>query len=105
MKANYQTKPETIENIGYGKFHVNTNIVEIERENEDGETIVEWECDQVTVSGVPTYEKTVVAMIREQYSENDELALLRQHATKGDEFETYNEFCENCKTIAKSIFE
>ena len=104
MKARYQNKPEPIENIGYGKYYVNTNIAEIDVENEDGETVSEWECDQVTVLGIPTYEKTVVAMIREKYSENDELALLRQHATKADEFAMYNEYCENCKAVAKTLF-
>lgn len=105
MKANYQNEPQAIESIGYGKYHINTNIVEVERELEDGTTITEWECDQVTIDGIPTYEKVVVAMIREEYTENDELALLRQQATKGDEFDTYNTYCEACKTAAKALFE
>lgn len=50
---------------------------------------------------VPTYEEKVVQYIRERYSIDDELALLRQRDTKPDEFEEYNEYCEECKRRAK----
>lgn len=105
MKAYYQNEPQVVENIGCGKFYVNTNIEEVERELEDGTTVTEWECDQVTIQGTPTYEKVVVAMIREKYSENDELALLRQQAAKSEEFTEFYAYCEECKTLAKTLFE
>lgn len=51
---------------------------------------------------VPTYEERVVELIRERYSIDDELAILRQRDTKKAEFEEYFEFCEQCKLIAKN---
>lgn len=105
MKATYQNKPQAIENIGYGKHYVNTNIVEVEKELEDGITITEWECDQVVIDGDVTYPKVVVALIREKYDENDELALLRQQAAKSEEFSEFYNYCENCKTTARALFE
>ena len=50
---------------------------------------------------IPTYEEKVVQYIRERYSTDDELALLRQRDSKPDEFEEYNEYCEECKRRAK----
>ena len=52
-----------------------------------------------------TYEEQVVAKIRERYSVDDELAILRQRDTKPEEFEAYNEYAEQCKKeIKESIF-
>lgn len=43
------------------------------------------------------YEERVVSRIREVYSVDDELAILRQRETKPDEFIKYNEFVERIK--------
>ena len=43
------------------------------------------------------YEQRVVARIRERYSVDDELAILRQRYTKPDEFAAYNDFVEGIK--------
>lgn len=43
------------------------------------------------------YEDRVVTRIRERYSVNDELAILRQRDTKPEEFEEYNSFVEKVK--------
>ena len=43
------------------------------------------------------YEQRVVNRIREVYSIDDELALLRQRVLKADEFEQYNDFVEKVK--------
>lgn len=50
-----------------------------------------------------SYEELVVEFIREKYSINDELAILRQRDTKPEEYDVYNTFCENCKSRAKEI--
>ena len=50
---------------------------------------------------VPSYEELVVMKIRERYSIDDELALLRQRETKADEFAEYNAFVEHCKEQAR----
>lgn len=47
------------------------------------------------------YEQRVVARIRERYSVDDELAILRQRDTKPDEFNTYNDFVEKIKAEEK----
>lgn len=50
---------------------------------------------------VPSYEELVVMKIRERYTIDDELAILRQRDTKQDEFAEYNEYCEQCKAEAR----
>ena len=49
-----------------------------------------------------TYEQQVVVKIRERYSVDDELAILRQRDTKPDEFDAYNAYAEACKMSVKS---
>ena len=44
-----------------------------------------------------SYEKRVALRVREKYSADDELALLRQRDTKPDEFAAYNAFVEAIK--------
>lgn len=47
------------------------------------------------------YHQKVVEYIREKYSLNDELSLLRQRYEKTEEFKEFNSFCEECKKRAK----
>ena len=49
------------------------------------------------------YEQRVVGRIRERYSIDDELAILRQRETKPEEFAEYNAFVENIKAEERSI--
>lgn len=55
----------------------------------------------------PVYEELVVGYIREQYSLNDELAILRQglSGTKKGDFDDYNAYCESCKNTANKDLE
>ena len=48
------------------------------------------------------YEQRVVSRIRERYSIDDELAILRQRDSKPLEFAEYNSFVENIKTEIKT---
>ena len=50
----------------------------------------------IPIETVP-YEQRVVGRIREKYSVDDELAILRQRDTKPEEFAEYNAFVENIK--------
>lgn len=50
---------------------------------------------------VPTYEERVVELIRQRYTIDDELAILRQRDSKPEEFAEYNDYCEYCKVQAK----
>lgn len=47
------------------------------------------------------YEERIVSRIRERYSVDDELAILRQRDTKPDEFEEYNRYVEQIKAEEK----
>ena len=49
-----------------------------------------------------TYKQKVSCLIREKYSIDDEIAILRQRDTKPEEFAEYNKFCEDCKTLVKN---
>ena len=52
------------------------------------------------VEGVEIIEpKTLIELIRERYSIDDELAIQRQRLEKPDEFQEYFNFVENCKTL------
>ena len=55
--------------------------------------IAEMEANMPTIP----YEQRIVARIRERYSVDDELAILRQRDTKPDEFAAYNDFVERIK--------
>ena len=47
------------------------------------------------------YEDRVMMLIRERYSVDDEIALLRERDSRPDEYAEYLAFCEGCKKKAK----
>lgn len=51
------------------------------------------------------YEELIIKLIREKYTINQELAILRQRDSKLNEYEIYNNFVEGCKAQAKAIIE
>ena len=48
------------------------------------------------------YENKVVALIRQKYNVNQELAILRQRDAKPQEYQEYYDYVEQCKAKAKS---
>lgn len=76
----------------------------------DGQIVYEYEPipempeEEMPVPEIP-YEERVVAKIRERYSVDDELAILRQRDTKPEEFEAYNAYAESCKEEARLLIE
>lgn len=50
----------------------------------------------------PSYKDKIIHAIREKYSIDDELAILRQRDSKPEEFEEYFEFVENVKKELKN---
>lgn len=60
--------------------------------------------NEVVETSKKTYEQRVVELIRLRYNVDDELAILRQRDTKTEEFDEYNAYCENCKSIARVEF-
>ena len=49
------------------------------------------------------YEHEIINRIRQKYSINQELAILRQRDAKPEEFEKYNKFVEQCKAEVKAL--
>lgn len=49
------------------------------------------------ILSLPPYKERVVSRIREKYSIDDEMAILRQRETKPTEFDEYNAFVEQIK--------
>ena len=47
------------------------------------------------------YEERVIALVRQRYTVNQELAILRQRDTKPEEFDEYNAYVEQCKATAR----
>lgn len=47
------------------------------------------------------YEERVVELVREKYSINQELAILRQRDSKPEEFAEYDSYVEGCKARAR----
>jgi hypothetical protein len=61
------------------------------------EEIAEFEAMRV----VPDYKEQIISAIRERYSVDDEIAILRQRDSKPDEFKEYFDFVEGIKQNLK----
>ena len=48
------------------------------------------------------YESEIIRKIRNRYTVNQELAILRQRDTKPEEFAEYNAYAEQCKADIKA---
>ena len=72
----------------FDKEHPNGIVVDIE------------EVDDYKVEPI-SYDQRVVNRIREVYSIDDDLAILRQRDSKSEEFAQYNKFVETIKTEEK----
>lgn len=57
--------------------------------------------EQPEITPEQMYKDRVIELVREEYSVDDELAILRQRDAKIDEFNAYNTFVEECKVIAR----
>lgn len=60
------------------------------------------EVDEVPKYTDAEYSERVNALIRERYSDSEELSILRQRDEKPSQFAEYFAFCEECKTRAKA---
>ena len=49
------------------------------------------------------YEQLIISKIRERYTIDQELAILRQRDTKPQEFAEYNTYVEKCKSEVKEV--
>ena len=71
----------------------------IDKDNPNGK-IIEVEQEIVVVP----YKERIISRIREAYSVDDELAILRQRDNKPEEFEQYNAFVEQIKAEERVIY-
>lgn len=75
---------------GEYNFNIEKHISRIEKEKE--------------INNLNNYKIQINSLIRERYSYNDEIAILRQRDTKTNEFNEYYNFVENVKLKVKSSF-
>lgn len=68
-------------------------------------TIREMTAEEVAAlkHDIPPYKDRIIARIREKYSVDDELAILRQRDTKPEEFAEYNAFVEQIKAEERIV--
>ena len=60
------------------------------------------EVDEVPKYTDAEYSERVNALIRERYSDSEELSILRQRDEKPTQFAEYYAYCEECKSRAKA---
>ena len=106
MKSQSTVTPQTILNLGNGKYHFNYNVTTLE--TDEG---VMYEYDTVEVNS-PTYDEIVFAIIRDKVSESQELAMMNKYnaykANIGgdlksvDEYEGFLRWVQQVKQLVKS---
>lgn len=113
-RAYYDKRPSAFEAVGNGNWLYRWDIQEefIER-GEEMDSVTQYSCYEVTISGDPTYEKCVGAVIRSQYSEDEELAMINKFNSYHnniieddsivDEYKAYLQFVADTKSQVKSV--
>lgn len=91
-------KYSKIERWDFSRFVINYAPAEVEH---NGEKTTEY-TKRVLVAEV-SKGAIVEAIIRERYTLNDEIALLRQRTSKKAEFAEYNDYAEAAKATADAI--
>lgn len=101
MKQTADSNPNSIQPVSHGKWHINYKI-ESFTDPESGKEMFHF--DYVIVRKLDK-DTIINAMVRKQYSESNELAILRKHQTGQDvaEFDAYNAYVEECKSITNQI--
>lgn len=94
MKSNFDVRPAIIQPLGNGAYHYNFNIVErtervepVQTDAEEGTDVIDtapqtrttYDCDTVVIWGVPTYDKVVKAVIREEIDETKEFSYVNDY--------------------------
>jgi hypothetical protein len=96
------------DDIPYTEPPYNFTIIEVEKEDcveSDFNDDLTFNLDKYNArkqkENSISYEKLVISKIRERYTIDQELAILRQRDTKPQEFAEYNSYVEQCKVEAK----
>ncbi len=79
-----------------------TPAIEAREEVEEIAIYVPYTEAELIENAEKEYKNKIESLIRERYSLNDELAILRQRDSKPEEFAEYNAYVEECKAIAKA---
>ena len=103
---NSDIKPLEVDNLGSGRYDYNTNIVQVAVTDEQTKkSRTAYTFDSYRVSSLAMTEGEIVnALVRSKYDESEEFSLLRQKDTKAEEYASYNAYCEECKTLGKTIW-
>jgi len=101
MKQTADQRPKAIQPVSPGKWHINYDIEAFTDEETGREG---WYFDYVVVQSLKK-DIIVNALVRKQYSESEEFAILRKRQAGMDvgEFETYNDYVESMKIITNQI--
>lgn len=102
-----ETIIETYDNYiedGYKKIELEDKYKDVEYEdfNDDLTFNVDKYNDRKQKQDNEEYENKVVALIRQKYNVNQELAILRQRDAKPQEYQEYYDYVEQCKAEVKS---
>lgn len=98
------TKPEELVAVNDNVVDINLNVENITIDNgEEKQNQVKFDCFRIRDKSISINE-IINALIRTKYSESEELSILRQKDTKNDEFDSYNDFCEESKALGKEIY-
>lgn len=100
MKAQSNEYPENKVKLGKD-WLLRYNIEQKTRQNEQGEMETYYEFDSVKVPKL-TKEAVVEAIVRTQYSQNDEFKMARISKST-NEWKEYNTFVENAISIAEGL--
>ena len=98
MKSNSSQLPPKVQDLGNGTSHFNYNVIQKEATEE---MEVSYNYNQVIVENPVNYGKIVAALVKEKYSYNDEISIIRQKDNKPAEYQEYFDFAESCKILAK----
>lgn len=80
MKSNrINQRPDVIEDRGDSTYYYNFNVIESEKNYEDGSTYINYDYEQIIGFGEPSYSNIVSTMIRERYSYSKELSLINNY--------------------------
>lgn len=71
-------------------------------EYDDIQVYIPYTAEELTKRKQQKYEDRVVELLREEYSLNQELAILRQRDEKPEEYQAYHSYAEQCKAMAKT---
>jgi hypothetical protein len=104
MKSNSDVRPSILQDLGDGSWHYNFNIKEVPVTTESGEEKTAFEYETVHIWGKPDYVKIVTAIISEQYSKDDEIALINKGIEDRDnaDYMAYREWINSVKTMIKN---